>query len=335
MESIDIHFHVVPLEFLDAVRRGRFADAAEIERRGDTEKMIYHAPPGVAVEPDTTVRPTSYDVRLIREAMDRTGLDLAVLGPAPEIFFYWAAPETGDRISRALNDAIAAMVRANPGRFAGLATLPMQDVDRAARELERAVTELGLRGVEICTHVDGRDLDDPVFAPVFAAAERLRVPVFLHPQNWGDMRRLHDYHLWNLVGFPAETALAAARLILGGVFERHPNLTVILAHGGGYFPYQVGRLDRGYEVRAELRARLPRPPSTYLRHVYCDSLTHNGLSLRFLLDRVGDDHVVLGSDYPFGMADPTPVATIRRLGLGREREAKVLGQNLAGLLKLR
>jgi len=169
---------------------------------------------------------------------------------------------------------------------------------------------------------------------VFAAAERLGVPIFIHPQNEGDIRRLRDYHLWNLVGFPTETALAAARLIFGGVFERFPRLRVILAHGGGYFPYQLGRLDHGYAVRRQAHERLPRRPSDYLGSINCDSLTHDDSSLRFLLDRVGDQHVVVGSDYPFGMRDQAPVDAIRRLGLGREREARVLGGNLARLLRV-
>ena len=208
----------------------------------------------------------------------------------------------------------------------------MQDGARAARELARAVGELGLRGAEICTHVNGMDLDDASLTPVWATAERLGVPFFLHPQNSGDVRRLEDLHLWNLVGFPAETALTVARLILGGVFERHPGLKVILAHGGGYFPYQIGRLDHGYAVRPDLAERLPRRPSDYLGSIYCDSLIHSDVSLRFLLDRMGDEHVVVGSDYPYNMGNPAPVDAIRSLGLGREREARVLGKNLERLL---
>jgi aminocarboxymuconate-semialdehyde decarboxylase len=333
VESIDVHFHVVPPQFAEAVRRGAFREAVEVSGDG-RDRLQYHPPVGVPVEPDTALRAELSDDRMILEALDRRKLDAAAMGPPPEMFFYWAAPEVGERICRSMNDGMAALVRAHPDRFIGLASLPMQDGARAARELERAVTALGLRGAELCTHVSGQDLDDPGLAPVWAAAERLGVPFFLHPQNSGDMRRLHDLHLWNLVGFPTETALTVARLILGGVFERHPRLRVILAHGGGYFPYQLGRLDHGYAARPELKARLPRRPSQYLESIYCDSLIHSDVALRFLLDRMGDDHVVLGSDYPFHMGDPAPVDAIRRLGLGREREARVLGRNLAKLLRL-
>jgi aminocarboxymuconate-semialdehyde decarboxylase len=334
MDSIDIHFHVVPPQFVDAVRREQFAEAARIERTGARDHLIYAAPPDVVVEPDTTLHPAEYDERLMLDGLDRRKLDAAVIGPSPGLFFYWAEPALGARIAGALNDGIAAMVRAHPGRFVGMGTVPMQDGTLAARELERAVTTLGLRAIEICTHINGVDLDDPRFDPVFAAAERLNVPFFIHPQNWGDMRRLKNYHLWNLVGFPTETALAAAHLITGGVFERHPGLKVVLAHGGGYFPYQIGRLDHGFDVRREVNQHLPRRPSEYLGGIYCDTITHNSLALRFLLDRVGDDHVVIGTDYPFDMGYDAPVDVVRDLDLGAEREAKVLGRNLARLLDL-
>jgi aminocarboxymuconate-semialdehyde decarboxylase len=325
VESIDVHFHVVPLSFVEAVRADAFHEALQIERGNGRERVVYHAPPGVAVEPNTTFGADLYDDRRILAGLDHRKLEL-LLG--------WAEPAVAERIARAMNDGIAGLVRSHPDRFLGLGMLPMQDGERAARELERAVTTGGLRGFEICTHVNGMDLDHPSLRPVFQAAERLRVPLFLHPQNWGDMRRVQDLHLWNLVGFPAETALAAARLILGGVFERFPQLRVILAHGGGFFPYQVGRLDHGYAVRRELNEHLARRPSEYLECIYSDSLTHSEASLRFLLDRLGDDHVVIGSDYPFGMGHPAPVDAVRRMGLGPEREARVLGRNLARLLRV-
>jgi aminocarboxymuconate-semialdehyde decarboxylase len=334
VESIDIHFHVVPLSFVEAVRADAFHEALQIERGNGRERVVYHAPPGVAVEPNTTFGADLYDDRRILAGLDHRKLDAAALGPPPELLLGWADPAVAERIARAMNDGIAELVRSHPDRFLGLGMLPMQDGERAARELERAVTALGLRGFEICTHVNGMDLDHPSLRPAFAAAERLGVPLFLHPQNWGDMRRFQDLHLWNLVGFPAETALAAARLILGGVFERFPRLRVILAHGGGFFPYQIGRLDHGYAVRRELNEHLPRRPSEYLECIYSDSLTHSEASLRFLLDRLGDHHVVIGSDYPFGMGHPAPVDAVRRMGLGPEREARVLGRNLARLLRV-
>jgi aminocarboxymuconate-semialdehyde decarboxylase len=334
MESIDVHFHVAPAPFMEAVRRGTFAEAVEVEARDGRDYLRWHPPAGVVVEPDTPLRADLHDERLIVEGLNRRKLDAAAIGPPPTMFLYWTPPELGERIARTMNDAIAGLVRAHPDRFFGLGTLPMQDGKRAAQELERVVTRLGFRGIELCTHVAGIDLDDERFEPVWTAAERLRVPFFVHPQNSGDASRLRDLHLWNLVGFPMETALTVARLILGGVFERHPGLRMIFAHGGGYFPYQIGRLDHGWAMRRGLFERVPRRPSEYLGSIYCDSLTHSAVSLRFLLDRLGDDHVVVGSDYPFDMGYAAPVDVIRDLALGREREARVLGRNLARLLRV-
>ncbi len=171
----------------------------EIQRRAGREFTVYHAPDDVVVEPDNEVDPKLSDERLILEGLDRRRLDAAAIGPSPGQFFYWADPDLGEQIARLMNDGIAALAKAHGDRMVGLGTLPMQDGERAARELERGVAQLGLRGFEICTHINGRDLDDPRFAPVFAAAARLGVPIFLHPQNWGEMRRLRDYHLWSAV----------------------------------------------------------------------------------------------------------------------------------------
>jgi aminocarboxymuconate-semialdehyde decarboxylase len=330
--AVDVHFHVVPAEFYDAVRRGAFRDWVELERRDGREHMTYHAPAGVVLEPGGPIEPECTEPGLMLRGLDRRGLDAAVIGPSPGQFYYWADADAGEGIARIMNDGIAALAKAHPDRMFPMGSLPMQDGERAARELERAVTRLGMRAFEICTHINGRDLDDFAFAPVFAAAARHGVPIFLHPQNWGEMRRLREYHLWNLVGFPYETALAAARLIAGGVFERHPGLRIVLAHGGGYFPYQIGRFDHGYSVRGELRDRLPKPPSAYLGGIYCDTLTHNTAALRFLVERLGDDHVVIGTDYPFDMGDETPVETVRACRLGAEREANVLGGTLLRLI---
>jgi aminocarboxymuconate-semialdehyde decarboxylase len=314
------------------MRRGDLAAAVQIDSASGEDRLVFHAPPDIAVEPGIVLRAPVHDPGLILDAMTSRGLDAAAISPPPELLMYWAAPDTGVAIAHATNDGMAELAQAYPDRFLPLATLPMQAPDLAARELERAIG-LGLCGACLCTHVNGTDLDDPRFAPVFACAERLDVPLFLHPQNAGDITRLQDYHLWNMIGFPMETATAAARLILSGVFVRHPNLKIVLAHGGGFLPYQLGRLDHGYRVRPALRERLPQPPSFYLTNIICDSLVHDATALRFLIDRVGADHVVLGSDYPFDMGHDSPVAAVRALGLSRTQEAAVLGGTLETLLR--
>ncbi len=334
MPAIDIHFHIVPRPFLEALRRGDLSAIVEVTTLADRDALFFHAPPHIVIEPDLAIRPRQYDEATLLAAMAARQLDAAAVSSPPEFFLNWATPELGELIARTMNDGMAALARAHPGRFLPLASLPMQAPDRAVRELTRAVSELGLRGAALCTHVGGIDLDDARFAPVFAAAERLGVPLFLHPQNAGDISRLSDFYLWNVVGFPFETAVTASRLIASGVFERHPALNIVLAHGGGYFPYQLGRLDHGWRVRPGAFNGLPHPPSFYLRNIYCDSLTHEAQALRFLLDRVGADHVVLGTDYPFAMECDTPVEAVEALGLPAAQKAAVLGGTLARLLRL-
>jgi aminocarboxymuconate-semialdehyde decarboxylase len=334
MPAIDVHFHVLPPFFVDAVQTHHFDGVIEVDSSKPTAALVHRAPAGVAVEQGPPLLPQLMDVLDILAEMDRRKLDAAAISPPPQLFAYWAAADDGERIARAVNDGLAQMRRAHPDRFLPLASLPLHEGERAARELERACSELRLCGAAICTHVNGIDLDLAGLDPVFSAAQRLDVPLFLHPQNAGDVTRLQDYHLWNLVGFMMETATAAARLLMSGTFERFPRLKVVLAHGGGFLPYQLGRLDHGYAVRPELQARLPKPPTAYLGTIFCDSLVHNDGALRFLVDRVGAEHVVIGSDHPFDMGTSTPVEAVRALGLPRAQEEAILGGNLARLLKV-
>jgi aminocarboxymuconate-semialdehyde decarboxylase len=188
------------------------------------------------------------------------------------------------------------------GRLFGMAVVPLQEPEAAARELRRAVLDLGLRGVQVGTTMENVPLDDPRFEPFFAVAE-LNAPVMLHPYYVGTRAEFADFYLTNLTRNPLETCLAASRLILSGCLDRHPNLTVILVHAGGFIPYQVGRLDHGFRVRTETRAKIASPPSSYLRRFYFDTITHAAVPLKFLIGLVGPDRVLLGTDIPFDMAD--------------------------------
>jgi len=333
-DAIDIHFHMVPLPFLEALRAGELRPAVEAGTQRDRDDLVFHAPPDIVLEPEISVRPHQYDERTLLAALDARRLDAAAVSPPPELLLYWASPEIGERIAHIMNDGMAQLARAHPDRFLPLATLPMQAPHRALHELERAITDLGFRGIALCTHVGGRDLDDARYEPIFAAASRLEVPVFLHPQNAGDISRIKDFHLWNVIGFPLETTIAATRLIVSGLFERYPALSVVLAHAGGYLPYQFGRLDHAYQAQPAAFAGLPKPPSAYLGNIYCDSLTHDAKALRFLINRVGADHVVLGTDYPFAMQCQTPVEAFEALSLPPTQHAAVLGGTLSRLLHL-
>jgi aminocarboxymuconate-semialdehyde decarboxylase len=184
-----------------------------------------------------------------------------------------------------------------------MATVPLQDPGAATAELRRAVTQLGLRGVEIGTTMEDLPLDDPRFDPFLAVAEELNAPVMLHPYYVGPRPNLSDFYMTNLLGNPWETTIAASRLILSGALDRHPKLKVLLVHAGGFLPFQIGRLDHGFDVRSETHAIIKQPPSTFLSRFYFDTITHANVPLRFLIDLVGKDHVLIGTDLPFDMAD--------------------------------
>jgi len=335
MPAIDIHFHVVPPLFIDTTLQHPFEGVLDIDSSKATPELLFRPPHAVTIEQGPALRPELFDTRLILAEMNRRKIDAAAISPPPQLFAYWASPDVGERIARTVNDGLAEIRQAYPDRFFPLASLPLQAPARAALELERASTELGLRGAALCTHVNGIDLDRADLDLVFSAAERLALPLFLHPQNAGDPTRLQDYHLWNLIGFMMETTTAGARLLMSGVFERYPRLKIVLAHGGGFLPYQLGRLDHGHKVRPELNARLPRAPTAYLANILCDSLTHDRRALRFLIDRLGADHVMLGSDHPFDMGCERPVDAVYELNLSLEEQHDVIGDTLVRLLKVR
>jgi aminocarboxymuconate-semialdehyde decarboxylase len=236
-----------------------------------------------------------------------------------------------------VNDEIAALTRQWPGRFAGLATLPVQDVKAAIAELERAVTVLGLKGAELDTIVNGENWDEPRFRPLFEVAEAMGAVLFFHPQPQHNfmMERTTRYGLFNSLGVIVEDAIVVAILIFGGILDACPDLKVCVAHGGGPACYAMGRLDRGWRGTPAERRSIQQPPSSYQRRLYYDSVVGSEKALRFLLDEVGADRVVLGSDWPFVPWHPSPVTWVQGLQtLTQDEKDKILWRNLESLLGL-
>ena len=306
MAVIDIHAHLIPRDAVERAVAGDGLDGLGTTRETGT-LLIRHRQGYVYPFADEFHQPAA---RLAR--MDAMGIDAAVVSISPTFFFYSVAPREGVRYARATNETIAAHVGTAPDRLAGLATLPMQDPTSAADELERAVRDLGLRGAAVGPRVDDAYLHDHRFRPGLERAEALDVPLLLHPFYVGPRPGLPDFYLTNLVGNPLETTIGAARLILSGVLDRFPRLRLVLTHGGGFLPYQIGRLDQGHRVRAEANGS-ERPPSEYLRRFVYDSVTHAPEVTAFLVSLVGADRVAYGTDLPFDMMAGPPDEQLARL----------------------
>jgi aminocarboxymuconate-semialdehyde decarboxylase len=294
MPVIDVHAHLIPRDVVERAAAGDGLDGLGATRENGTLTIRHRQ--GYAYP----FADEFHDAGARLARMDAMGIDAAVVSISPTFYFYWIAAGEGAAYARATNETIARHVAAAPDRLAGLATLPMQDPTTAADELERAVRDLGLRGASVGPRVDDAYLDHDRFWPVLERAEALDVPLLLHPFYVGLRPGLPDFYLTNLIGNPLESTIGAARLILSGVLDRFPRLRLVLTHGGGFLPYQIGRLDHGHRVRPESRGSR-RPPSEYLRRFVFDTVTHRPEVTGFLVSLVGADRVAFGTDLPFDM----------------------------------
>jgi predicted TIM-barrel fold metal-dependent hydrolase len=264
--------------------------------------------------------------------LDAIGVDAQVVGPMP-MHRYWAGPELAGKLTTVINEAVAAHCAAGAGRLYGLGTLPLQHPNLAVRELERAMTQFGLKGVSVSTSVDGRELADAAFEPVWEAAAGLGAVVFIHPWGCSLGARLGAHFLGNTFGQPAETALALSHLIFAGTLDRHPGLRLLAAHGGGFLPTYIGRSDHAWSARPDVRGCADRP-SSYLRRIWYDALVYTPQALRHLVEVVGSDKVVLGTDYPFDMGVTDPVERATAAALPAADLTAILSGNAAALLGL-
>ncbi len=320
MLKIDIHTHILPKEWPDLRDRYGYGGFIRLE----------HHRPGCArmLRDDVCFREIEsncWDARTRLSACDEAGVQVQVLSTVPVMFSYWAKPADALDLSKRLNDHIASVVAEFPKRFVGLGTLPMQAIDLAVKELERCVRELKLAGVEIGTHVNGANLNEATFFPLYEAAQDLGAAIFVHPWDMLGQERMKKYWLSWLVGMPAETALAICSMIFGGIFERFPRLRVAFAHGGGAFPGSLGRIQHGFEARPDLcAADNPIEPSRYLGRFYVDSCVHDPRLLRCLIDLLGEKSVALGSDYPFPLGEIRPGRMIGETNLSEATKARLL-----------
>jgi aminocarboxymuconate-semialdehyde decarboxylase len=248
--------------------------------------------------------------------MKAYGLDRQVVAVCPQTLLYGAEPEQTLAVSQIQNDQIAAMCKAHPDTFAGLATAPMQAPEMAAKELTRAMTEGGLGGAMIGSNIGGRNLDDPDLDTFWEAANVLSAFILVHPIHVVGIERMRSYYLKNIIGNPLETTLAAASLVFGGVIERFPNIVFCMSHGGGFTPYQAGRFVHGWDVRDEPKTRLNGHPQASIDKLVYDTILHAPVPLKFLLDSVGAERIMFGTDYPFDMGQYDMVSVLDSLGLG-------------------
>jgi aminocarboxymuconate-semialdehyde decarboxylase len=327
--TIDVHAHVLPQETIRLLGKESSRVAPKLIEQPDGSTIMEIA--GRAVQRPMPRQCLDIDLRLAD--MDKHHIDIQALSATVHTFFYDHEPTLGTACAALQNDQIAAIVARHPSRFIALATLPLQDPKRAADELCRAMRVLGLRGAQIGSNVNGKNLDNPALEPVWAAANELRAFVLIHPHGEiipGD--RLKSYYMRNFVGLPFETAIAGATLVFGGVIERHPNISFCLCHGGGFLPYQIGRFIHAFNVRAEAKARLQGTAQSSLARLYYDTIVHSPRALEFLIEQVGAEHVLLGSDYPFDMGELDCVARVTSLGMPPESRDCVLGRRAKELL---
>ena len=321
MRSIDIHAHISPEACFHAMREGR-------DWHGLTPAEIYNRHQD---NPRTMWTP---EQRI--SDMNSLGVDVQVLSTGALFYRYNRDAAQVAAMDIECNDSVSQLTKDHPDRFAGLANLPMQDIRASVAELERSCTQLGLKGAMIGDHVNGKNYDDPEFFPLWEAAEQLGAVMMIH-QSGATMvtPRLDKNHLTNTIGNLADRAVTFASFVFGGVMDKSPNLRVLLCHGGGYTCYGIGRMDRGWLVRSEARVNIQQPPSAYLNKFYYDCLTQNEAALRYLIDTVGIDKVLFGTDWPFDMCFDWPVSWILGLeSLNQEEKEAILYKNLEQLLAI-
>jgi aminocarboxymuconate-semialdehyde decarboxylase len=327
--KIDVHTHILPENWPDLKEKYGYGGFVNLQHTDACSARMM-----VDGTLFREVQSNCWDPKVRIEDCDRTKVDIQVLSTVPIMFSYWAKPEHTYDLSKFLNDHIVSVVENHPGRFVGLGTVPLQSPNLAIKEMERCMSELGLVGVEIGTHVNGWNLNDENLFPFFQAAEELNAAIFIHPWDMRGKEKMPLYWLPWLVGMPAETSLAICSMIFGAVFERLPMLKVCFAHGGGSFPFTIGRIEQGFKVRPDLtQIHSKVNPREFLGRFYLDSLVHDELALKYLVQLIGEDRVVLGSDYPFPLGEHHPGKLIESMSeFNPQVKEKLLWKNAADFI---
>ncbi len=330
MLKIDIHTHILPKNWPNLKERYGYGGFVQLEHC-DTgcSRMLIDG------EHFRDITSNSWDPDIRIKECDHFNVDVQVLSTVPVMFSYWAKPKDTADLSMILNDHIAELVTTHPKRFIGLGTLPMQDSDLSIKELERIQKIKGMTGIQIGSHINGLNLDDPRIFPILEAAEAMDISIFVHPWQMLGSDRMNLYWLPWLVGMPAETALSICSLIFGGVFERLPKLRIAFAHGGGAFPSIIGRLEHGYNVRPDIVAtHNQHNPKDYIGKFFMDSLVHEPAVLKYMIDLFGADCIALGSDYPFPLGEENPGKMIKDMKLDKDTTNWLYADSALKWLKL-
>ena len=325
--TVDIHSHVGVPRAAEFVRPHLAADANPLVTFADAATRALNE----KQEGDLKAR-APLDKRLAD--LDAMGIDLQIVKPPPPQCYYAVPVEIAVEAARMVNDGVAEFVARKPDRLKGFGTVPMPDGHEAAKELERCVNQLGFKGVQVLTNVNGRELSDPAFAPFWKKAEALGVLVVIHPNGFTHAQRLARFYFNNVIGNPLETTIALHYLIFDGVLERHPNLKILAVHGGGYLASYAGRIDHAWGARSDSHGDLPHPPTTYLKRLYFDTVVFTPHQLQELVRQYGADRILMGTDYPFDMADYDPVGHVCDVGFDAATTSAICGGNARALLKL-
>jgi aminocarboxymuconate-semialdehyde decarboxylase len=327
VRTIDTHTHILTMETAALLSKAAPKVPVAVTPT-DAESAVLDVG-GTVYRPFPT---GGFDIARRLRDMDATGVDVHVLSVTPQTYLYNQEPALAAVLSTIQNDQLAKHIAAHPDRFMGIATLPMQDPVRAADELKRAMTKLGLKGTMFASNIMGKNLDDASFEPLWATAEELNAFLFIHPNNVAGADRLRSYYLQNLIGNPLDTTIAAACIVFGGVLDRHPKLKICLAHGGGFTPYQAARWEHGWKVRPEPKKNVPAQPKNIAKRFMYDTILHSDKTLEAMIGLVGSDHVLLGSDYPYDMAMLDCVAHVRSLHISDADKTAILGGHAEALL---